>query len=117
MTKKKELEIIASLEDKPIIKKKRTPPKVIPKPEPEPVKIEPAVFEDIEYTSNITYKLNQIGIRRKLQKLGKYKKDILNIEVIEIKILKSLWDKYCNWFNNKFNIVKPHTPEIFESDK
>lgn len=115
MTKKKELEIIATLEDKPIVKKK--PIKAIPKPLPEPIKTEPVIFEDIEYTEKTIYKLNQIGIRKKIQTLGKYKKIALNTEVIELRILKTIWDKYCNWFNNKFNKITLQTPEIFESDK
>lgn len=123
-TKAKELEIIGEL-NKPKIK----PKKIIEPKKEEIIKdIIEVNFEPVVYTSKVTYKLNQIGIRRKIQQIGKLKTKILNTEVIEIKIFKIIWDKYYNWFNNKFNdthflAIKEldthtdNTPEIFESDK
>lgn len=147
--KEKEIEIINSLSEpdnldiKPKIKtKSKTKTKTIQKPKIQPqINLQPVKpeikeveFAPIIYISKTTYKLNQIGIRRKIQQIGKYKTKILNTEVIEIKVIKNLfektklkldklWTQYKDYWNKRFNkpyeIIEDEKPliEIYESDK
>ena len=92
---------------------------------PEQIKQTVIEFEEITFVSNTTYKLNYIGIRRILMKVGKY---IPRLKLEPQTQKETIWVQFCSWWNNRFNkpesYILAHNEldvntkiEIFESDK
>ena len=106
----------------------------------EPILQPESEFIPITFVSDTTYKLNYIGIRRILIKIGRYI-PVIKIPVFKIPATKfnlwekysiwwnkhfsegfNLWSHYSNWWNNHFNkknsyVLAHNELEIVESDK
>jgi hypothetical protein len=65
-----------------------------------PLKVIPP-FKDVEVVIKRSSKFNWVGIFRKLNSIGKALKIIGDKS--EKEYFKNLWNKYCIWWNNKFN--------------
>jgi hypothetical protein len=96
--------------------KKSTPKKVVKIIKPEIIDNEIKRYVDengtIEEYTITNYKINWVGINRKIREYGR-KLKIYNLSLPEFKFIMNVinqikegWNKYCNWFNNKFNEVK-----------
>ena len=86
-------------------KKKEVPVKENKKPEIE--------WEDIT-SETVAYKINWIGIRRKIIAIGELIK-VHDMQLPEIKFVYSIWNEYCKWWNREINKIPE--PEYVEEEE